>query len=659
MGRIMARGTIWLLPALLAGAQFLLWPGLSLARGDTVAPARAAAVIALTVVVAVALSRRRRTPVVVTAVVAAAVTLGTWVMPGQLYLVPGDAVLVLALSDMIALFSVAVHTSRRTTALVLVAVLVWQAALTAVTTDTPGDYPLDMVLNVCVYGFVAATGRIRGRSVAEREASARRLAEAEQGHREAADAERRRLARELHDVTAHHLTSIVVNASAAQFLGEQRPELRTEALEFAARTGRETLVALRRLVAILPSGDDRPDAPPPGLADLADDFRQLGQVVTVEVTGDPPARVAAAAHAIAREAMTNTLRYAPGGSVTLLLTYGGDGAHLLIEDDGGAGGTAAAGLGGGRGLAGMRERAAALGGTVEAGPRPAGGWRVRAVFPPLAAGRPVPRSPRSHLVVDGGLALLTVLLPVAGVTDLFDEGASPAALTLILLAVLAHAAPLLWRRTRPWATLGAVAATTWFGPVLLATAVTPDGGWPFLFAFAADMAAVHAVATRGARPGLTWLAPVVALTNAALALATILVLEPPAGPEARGPATYLVLFAFGFVLTALVLAVPLGGSWLAGHLARRWRQRRLDREEGAVSQAVWHAGWRTLDERARIAAGLREAVLDHAARVPRAAEEADLPGVLDAARAALTAMRGLLDGLGGRDREEAPSSVSG
>jgi signal transduction histidine kinase len=670
----MARWTNWLIPALLAAAQLALWPGLKLG-GGSLDPVRVAAVVAIVAVVTGALGFRRRSPVAVSAVVTAALGLGTWVLPGQEFFAPADALSVLAIADFVALFSVAVRCSRRTTVVVLVALVVWQSVLLVFPGGFTADYPAEVAVVACLYAVVAAAGRIRGRTVAERAATVRRLADAERARLEAAEAERRRLARELHDVTAHHLTSIVVNASAAQFVGDQRPELRAEALDFAARTGRETLVALHRLVEVLPSGADLPADAVPSIADLADDFRHLGQVVTVEITGEPPPRVAEVLHGIAREAMTNTLRYAPGGAVRLLCTYGPDGAELLVEDDGPAVPSAAAGLGGGRGLTGMRDRATTLGGSLEAGPRrPGPGWRVRAVLPPGPARR-LRRWLGSHLVLDAGLALLTLLLPLSGVAVLIEEGdPAPAAVTLILLAALAHAAPLLWRRHHPWTVLAVVLLTGWFGPLLAATDVTPDDeSWIFLFSFAPALVAVHTVAARGARPGLTWLAPVLALMSDALAVSVLVALEPPAvgDPQLDEPAMRLFMVAFLAVLAAVALSLPFAGSWLAGHASRRRRQRRHDREEGAVAMATAEAAWRAGHERARIAAGLRTAVLEQAGAVPRAAEAQDLDAVVDSARAALTAMRGLLDGLGTRNAvslvhppaarldEEVPSSSSG
>lgn len=652
----------WLLPASLATAQLAWWPGLALARGAPVPPGDAAVVGVLVVVVAGVLAWRRRRPVAVTAVVSAGITAGTLAVPGQVLLVPGDAMLGIAFADMVALFSVAVLCSRRVTGLVLAAVVLWQAVLLAVESGVGASYPLDLFLSGSVYVFVAASGRIRRRWSADRAAAARRLAEAEEARREAAAAERRRLARELHDVTAHHLTSIVVNASAAELLGEQRPELRTEALEFAARTGRETLAALRRLVAILPFGMESPAAAVPSLADLADDFRQLGQVVTVEAAGDPPPELAEAVHGIAREALTNTLRYAPGGTVRLVFSYGRSGAELVVADAGG-GGQATAGLGGGRGVTGMRERAQALGGTLTAGPLPDGGWQVRAEFPPAPAARVrarrLGRWLRSQVVLDAGLVLLTLFVPLAGLAVEVDgRTLGPLASVLVLLAVLAHSVPLLWRRQRPWAAFAAVTVTTWLGPLLILTDVAAgDSGWLFLPCVAADFAVVYAVAAR-VWSGRSWIAPVVSVVSTALAIGVMSVDGAPAG-EFDGPVLTMVL-AFTLALIAGLLFVPpFGLTWVAGYAAQARRRRRLDLEEGAVAYAAAQAEARAREERARVAAGLRQAVLAHAARVPQAAEDADLTAVVGSAREALSAMRALLDGLNDRHTaEEVPSSSS-
>nr|WP_255643361.1 histidine kinase [Actinoplanes polyasparticus] len=640
----MGRWRSWVLPALVVVAQLAYWPVPVLSRAD---PTRLAAAVAVIAVVGGGLVLRRRRPVVAVTVVSGGLALGTWATPQQEYFVPGDALLVLAIAESVALFHVALRCSRRTTTLVVAGLLVLQAVLVL------GDDPLDLLISVAFYALVAAGGRVRRRWLDDRDAAAHRLEQAEQARRDAAAAEQRRLARELHDVSAHHLTSIVVNASAAQFIG--RPELRAEALDFAARTGRETLAALHQLVDVLPRAQE-----PTNLADLADDFRQLGQIVHVEVTGDPPPEQAEALHGIAREALTNTLRYAPGATVRVSRTYDRTGATLTVEDDGAA--APVEGLGSGRGLTGMRERAAAFGGTVTAGPRTEGGWSVRAVFPAVAAPVRLRVWLRSQVVLDAGLVLLTLLLPLSGVALMIEEGSvPPAAATLLLLAVLAHAAPLLWRRKHPWTTTIAVALTAWLGPLLMAVGLAPpEEAWLFVFNFGADIAAAYAVAAYATRPKLTWIGLVGLVFSSALSFAVLLALSDGAGGEAYGgapppltPAETVTLVLFTAVCAWFTLAVPFGAGWLAGWDARRRRQRRLRNEEGAVAVVSADAEQRARDERARVAAGLQTSVLAAAGRVTQAAERDDLDGVLDAARAALTAMRGLLDNL--RPAQQTPA----
>ncbi|MEV6345692.1 histidine kinase [Actinoplanes sp. NPDC051851] len=656
--RIMARPHTWSLPALLVPAQLVLWPAL----GRTPArPVQVVAFVAVCLAVGVALAFRRTRPVPALVAVCAGIGLAGWVAPAeQQWFLPGDAPVVIALADMIALYSVAVRCERRTLLWACAGVVTFQMVVSV--TQGGDELLLDVFGDAVTYAFVAALGRIRRRWNRARADAARRLAMAERARVEAETTERNRLARELHDVTAHHLTSIVVNAQAADFLAEQRPDLRGEALAFASLTGRETLGALHRLVEILPEGG--PGESEPTLTELAASFRALGQRITLRLPdGEPPAAIATAMHGIAREALTNTLRYAPGGSVTLLFTYGGErafggeyaGTHdgerafdgeyaeLIIEDDGRSGESAgAAGLGGGRGLAGMRERAAALGGTLEAGPR-GDGWRVCARVPaaPDVPGKGA--GSRSEGVVDAVLAAATLIVPLTGLAAEADEGLEPAVSVLVLLALVAHALPLLWRRTRPWPAFAAVAVTGWLGPLLVATVLPVGLSWLFLFGTGAELAAVYAVAAWSRRQERAWIALVLGMLSPVLAFAVPAAMQPIAGMT--GPPSKVLLTAVYAIFGVMLASVPTTLAWLAGHASRRRRDARRDREEGGVASATAQAEARARGERARMAADLRQAVLRHAAEVPAAAERGDLEGVLGAARESLTAMRAMLDGL--------------
>jgi signal transduction histidine kinase len=637
----------WTLPVLLVAGQLLYWPGWLLLDGRPVAIGRAIGVTVLCLFIGVALGWRRERPVPVLVAVLAACCLAIPVAPAEpQWGDPYDAVLVIGIAEVVALFSVAVHGTLRVALWALVATTVIDSVVTTAETVASADrvswaeVAAYAALSLAGSGLIVALGRRRARWNGERAEAARRLAAARRTGLEAADTERRRLARELHDVTAHHLTSIVVNSSAAEMLGEQRPELRAEALDFAARTGRETLAALRQLVAIMPFGWQHDDTP--SLADLADGFRELGQDITLDLPdGDPPPERAEVVYGIVREALTNTLRYAPGGAVLVRCTA----AELVVEDQGGTGTTA--GLGGGRGIAGMRERAQSIGGTCEAGPVAGGGWRVRAVFPEAGGTRAAYPQKGDRMALDAAAVALMLLPPILGVALALEEGMTPAQTVLVLLANLVHAVPMLWRRRAAWWVLGAVALTGALGPLLTVTGqVRPGLFYVFLFGGAVDLAAVHAVASWGARPRLTALAIPGAAVPAAVWLALTIVIVSP--DEKSGVLFNALLGFLMMLLFAVALSVLMIGPWGVGHAARRRRDRRWAREEGGVAQELEQAAFRALLERRRIAAGLQEAVLRHAADVPGAAERGDLTGVLGAAREALTAMRSLLDGLGTR-----------
>ncbi|MCU1501684.1 MAG: two-component sensor histidine kinase [Ilumatobacteraceae bacterium] len=218
------------------------------------------------------------------------------------------------------------------------------------------------------------------RARAEREGRQRRLSE-----------ERLRLAQDLHDVLAHNISLINVQAGVALHLLDDQPEQARPALANIKRASRDALHELRAALDVLRTGEDAPRAPAPTLADLdalVSGVRASGLDVRTECVGTPaalPATVELAAYRIVQEALTNVTRHADARSATIHLTYAADLTVEVVDDGSGHahGGRDAAGVvdGGGNGLVGMRERAVALGGTMEAGPRPGGGFRVIATLP--------------------------------------------------------------------------------------------------------------------------------------------------------------------------------------------------------------------------------------------------------------------------------------
>jgi signal transduction histidine kinase len=214
-------------------------------------------------------------------------------------------------------------------------------------------------------------------TVRAREEAARRLA----------GEERLRIARELHDVLAHNISLINVQAGTALHLMDERPEQARTALTAIRDASKEALRELRSVLGVLRQIDEEPPrSPAPALSDLHALVTRAGSAgldVHMEVDGMPrelPAEIERAAFRIAQEALTNVTRHAGDARATVRLDYGTDELTLQVVDDGaGVPDTAAAGTG--RGIAGMRERATALGGRLDAGPRPGGGFRVRARLP--------------------------------------------------------------------------------------------------------------------------------------------------------------------------------------------------------------------------------------------------------------------------------------
>jgi len=215
----------------------------------------------------------------------------------------------------------------------------------------------------------------------------------------AAVAERARIARELHDVIAHNVSVMVVQADGASYALATDPGRAREALAAISATGRQALAEMRRMLGVLrreEEGGTSERAPQPGigeLGELLDQARGAGLPVSFTVEGEPqplPGGVALAAYRIVQESLTNTRKHAgPVASASVTLRYSDAALVLAISDDGrGEPGGAAMPGSTGHGLTGMRERVAMYGGSVAAGPRPGGGFEVVATLPltPARAG---------------------------------------------------------------------------------------------------------------------------------------------------------------------------------------------------------------------------------------------------------------------------------
>lgn len=242
--------------------------------------------------------------------------------------------------------------------------------------------------------FTVAAPWLVGRAMGGRRALTAALAERAQRVERERDAlarlavaeERARIARELHDVLAHSVSVMVVQAEAAEEMLALRPERARHALVSIQDTGRDALGELRRLLGVMRrNGHGAASEPQPQLADieaLAEQIRRAGLTVVVAIEGPPqalPAGVELAAYRVVQEALTNVLKHADAGHAQVAVRYMPGALEVEITDNGrGAGAPARAG---GHGLVGMRERVALYRGELVAGGRPEGGYRVRAWLP--------------------------------------------------------------------------------------------------------------------------------------------------------------------------------------------------------------------------------------------------------------------------------------
>jgi signal transduction histidine kinase len=283
-------------------------------------------------------------------------------------------------------FSIGAYEERRRAVLGLVVLVggIWVAMAVDTLRGTDHyvgtDFPWigAILLAPGVFGL-AFSRRTRDLAAAEARAAALELE-----RREAIANERSRIARELHDVIAHSVSVMTVQAGAAEEMLKVDPSRAVEPVRAVQETGRQALVEMKRLVGMLREQDDELGlAPQPGVADverLVAQMAEAGLDVRLHVEGEPrplPIGVDLSAYRVVQEALTNALKHGNGAAATVTLRYEPDALAVEIADDG-----RSARLGdGGHGLVGMRERVGIFGGTFEAGPRESGGFAVRALLP--------------------------------------------------------------------------------------------------------------------------------------------------------------------------------------------------------------------------------------------------------------------------------------
>ncbi len=293
---------------------------------------------------------------------------------------PGDAVVLI---PMVALVELAARGERRRTMWIGLSVVPCVVVSVLPFADDTGELFSIVARNVAFCLLALAVGDvIRSR----REALERLLAVRDEEALRRLGEERLRIARDVHDVVAHALVAINVQAGVAAHLLDRDPQQAHGALREIKAASGEALADLRAALGVLRAGDDgAPVGPTTGLRDLdelASGLRAAGVRVELDVAdvADVPAAVQAAGYRIVQEALTNVLRHADASAARVSVACEGSALHVEVVDDGVGAGAHGPG-GSGNGVRGMRERATALSGTLESGPAEDGGWRVLARLP--------------------------------------------------------------------------------------------------------------------------------------------------------------------------------------------------------------------------------------------------------------------------------------
>ena len=351
--------------------------------------------VLLTLCQTVPVTWRRRAPYAVLAVTTAAAIL---------HLALGFKPTFAEAAMVVSLYTVAAHRPRRQA---VAAALAFAAAMVGYGLIAEARYPSPFqdslqawtltFIQFAAAFFLGDLQRRRLATMAKLEALNAQLAEEQElRSRWAVAEERARIARELHDVVAHSVSVMVVQAGAARRTVAVSPDQAATALGQIESTGRQALAELRRLLGLLRDDDGEATAalaPQPSLANLeslAAAAREAGLPVEVSVEGEPrplPAGVDLSAYRIVQEALTNSLKHAGPARARVRVCYGREALEVQVTDDGATtGGNGRPAPEGGNGLIGMRERVALFGGTLEAGADPGGGYRVAARLPLDGAG---------------------------------------------------------------------------------------------------------------------------------------------------------------------------------------------------------------------------------------------------------------------------------